>query len=70
MTAAELAKQAALSTAPFIKAVSDEVQHSLELAFVARWVDQQDESIDPAKVLATAREAMAELRRVYEKNHG
>ena len=69
MNAAELAKKAALSTAPFIKAVSSEVAHSLELAFVANWIDQQDESIAPAKVLATAREAIAELRRVYEKNH-
>lgn len=69
MTAAELAKQAALSTAPYIKAVSSEVAHQLELAFVARWIDQQDDSINPATILKTARSAMDELRRIYEQNY-
>jgi len=70
MNAAELAKQAALSTADFGKALSPLVVLKLELAFVSQWVDQQDDSIDPAKVLKTAREAMGALRHVYEMQHG
>lgn len=69
MNATELSKKAALSTAPYAGALSDQVCHKLELAYVAQWLAIQDDDVGAAAAFRTARAAIAELRAVYNRNH-
>ena len=64
MNAAQLSKQAALSTAPYVKILTHELCHKLELAHVAQWLDNQDVSVRAAAA-NTACESIDQLRAVY-----
>lgn len=58
MNAAKLAKEAVNSTSPHARSVSDEVRRELALAYVARWLMRQDDSV-LAKASETAVAAIA-----------
>jgi hypothetical protein len=69
MNAAELAKQAALSTCRYVGVLSDDLCHKLELSYIAQWLDDQTVSVRAAAA-NTACKAIEQLRAVYVRNGG
>lgn len=66
MNAIKLTEQAALSTAPYLKAVSPEVARRLELGHITLWLHMQDEA-HHAAALRTALEATSMIIAHYER---
>ena len=64
MNAEELVRQDSLSTAPYGQVLNGEICHKLELAFVAIWLDCQDESVQ-AQAAITACKAISQLRHAF-----
>jgi hypothetical protein len=62
MNACQLAQAAADSARPLRGILAPEVVEKVERAFVAQWIDSQDESTPAAAVLKTARLALSMLR--------
>lgn len=64
MNAVDLVKLAALSTAPYICAVSDDVLLKIERAYVAQWLYDQDSSVSAASAL-TALDAISQIKATF-----
>lgn len=65
MTAAEIATLSIKDAGRFAFALNVLVTEKIALSLVAQWLYEQDESCDPAKILATFNEAVRFVRHHY-----